>query len=169
MANVEAGNEQQMTIKSLVESYGLVITSSKLPGAICAISALEFIYEKYGFHTLNRTLRLCVGTWEGDPNSLTSNMLKGIARLVIAYGDSMRDDLFKEKVGAYSAREISRTAKERKAGSLGYAEALLLAYNRRMKGGLKWNKLYTNKNDMPEDMDLEEETEEFNEQERMIL
>ena len=169
MANVEAGNEQQMTIKSLVESYGLVITSSKLPGAICAISALEFIYEKYGFHTLNRTLRLCVGTWEGDPNSLTSNMLKGIARLVIAYGDSMRDDLFKEKVGAYSAREISRTAKERKPGSLGYAEALLLAYNRRMKGGLKWNKLYTNKNDMPEDMDLEEETEEFNEQERMIL
>ncbi len=169
MANVEAGNEQQMTIKSLVESYGLVITSSKLPGAICAISALEFIYEKYGFHTLNRTLRLCVGTWEGDPNSLTSNMLKGIARLVIAYGDSMRDDLFKEKVGAYSAREISRTAKERKAGSLGYAEALLLAYNRRMKGGLKWNKLYSNKNDMPEDMDLEEETEEFNEQERMVL
>lgn len=169
MANVEAGNEQQMTIKSLVESYGLVITSSKLPGAICAISALEFIYEKYGFHTLNRTLRLCVGTWEGDPNSLTSNMLKGIARLVIAYGDTMRDDLFKEKVGAYSAREISRTAKERKAGSLGYAEALLLAYNRRMKGGLKWNKLYSNKNDMPEDMDLEEETEDYNEQERMVL
>lgn len=159
MANLEAGNEQQLTIRDLVESYGLTITSNKYPGGICAVSTLEYIYEKFGFHTLDRTLRLCIGTWEGETNSLTSNMLKGIARLIVAYGDSMRDDLFKEKVGAYSAREIGRTARERKAGSLGYAEAMLIAYNRKMKGGLKWSKLYANKGDIPEDMEAEEEGE----------
>ncbi len=151
MANVEAGNDDQLIIKSLVESYGLFITSNKVPGGICAISSLEFIHQKYGFHVLDRSLRLCVGTWEGDCNSLSANMLKGIAQLIVAFGDVLKDDLFKEKVGKFSAREIGRTAKERKAGSLGYAEALLIAYNKKMKSPLRWSKLYTSKKSMPDD------------------
>ena len=148
MANVEAGNDDQLIIKSLVESYGLSITSNKVPGGICAVATLGYIYQKYGFHVLDRTLRLCIGTWEGDVNSLSSNMLKGIAHLVVAFGENMRDDIFKDKVGVFSSREIGRTAKERKAGSLGYAEAILIAYNKRMKAALKWSRLYTNKFDM---------------------
>lgn len=145
VANVEAGNDDQLIIKSLVESYGLSITSGKVPGGICAVATLGYIYQKYGFHVLDRTLRLCIGTWEGDVNSLSSNMLKGIALLVVAFGENLRDDLFKDKVGIFSSREIGRTAKERKAGALGYAEAMLIAYNKRMKAALKWSKLYTNK------------------------
>lgn len=145
MANVEAGNDEQLIIKSLVESYGLTISSNKVPGSICAVATLGYIYKKFGFHVLDRTLRLCIGTWEGDVNSLSSNMLKGIAHLVVAFGENLRDDIFKDKVGVFSSREISRTAKERKAGSLGYAEAMLIAYNKRMKSALKWSKLYTNK------------------------
>ena len=166
VANLEAGNEQQLIIRDLVESYGLSIAPNRNPGSICAGSTLEFIYGKYGFHTLDRTLRLCIGTWEGETYSLGANMLKGIARLVVAYGDNLRDDLFKEKVGAFSARDIGRTAKERKAGSLGYAEAMLLAYNRKSKNGLKWSKLYTNKNDIPDD--IEPENEEDVEEQEMI-
>ena len=148
MANVEAGNDDQLIIKSLVESYGLSITSNKVPGGICAVATLGYIYQKYGFHVLDRVLRLCIGTWEGDMNSLSSNMLKGIAHLVVAFGENLRDDIFKDKVGIFSPREIGRTAKERKAGSLGYAEAMLIAYNKRMKAALKWSRLYTNKFDM---------------------
>ena len=145
MANVEAGNDDQLIIKSLVESYGLAITSSKVPGGICAVATLGYIHQRHGFHVLDRTLRLCIGTWEGDVNSLTANMLKGVAHLVVAFGDNMRDDIFKDKVGIYSSRDIGRTAKERKAGSIGYAEAMLIAYNKKMKSALKWSKLYTNK------------------------
>lgn len=57
-------------------------------------------------------------------------MLNAIARLDNAYGETMKDDTFKEKVGRVSVREISRTARERRAGSLGFAEALLLEYNK---------------------------------------
>ena len=57
------------------------------------------IYEKYGFHTLDRVLRLCVATWEGAPMSFSSNMLNAIARLDNAYGETMKDDTFKEKLG----------------------------------------------------------------------
>ena len=147
MANIEAGNDKQLIIRSLVESYDLTIGIGKAPGMIAAVSSLEAIYDKYGYHVLDRSIRLCVGAWEGDDNSLTGKILKGIARLIVAFGDSMRDDVFKEKVGAVPIKELSRTAKERRPGSLGYAEAMLLAYNRKFKSPLKWNKLYAQDDD----------------------
>ena len=149
MANVEASNDTQLIIKDLVESYDLFLSSKKVSGSICAISCLEYIYTNFGFHVLDRTLRLCVGTWEGDCNSLSANMLTGIAHLIVAFGDLLKDDLFKEKVGSFSSRELSRTAKERKAGSYGYAEAMLLAYNKKMKSPLRWSNLYTQKPSLP--------------------
>ena len=145
MANIEAGNDEQLIIKSLVESYGLFISHAKKPGAICAVGTLVYIFQRYGFHVLDRTLRLCIGTWEGEVNSLSANMLKGVAHMVVAFGDNMKDDIFKDKVGIFSSKDIGRTAKERKAGSLGYAEAMLIAYNKKMKSALNWTKLYTNK------------------------
>jgi hypothetical protein len=158
MANVEAGNGDQLLIKSLVESYGMFISQNKAPGSICAIACLEDIYLKFGFHVLDRTLRLCIGTWEGDYHSLSANMLKGIAMMIVAFGDSMKDDLFKEKVGAFSAREIGRIAKERRAGSRGYAESILIAYNKKMKAGLQWPKLYQSQSiTLEEDCDTEDE------------
>ena len=153
MANIEAGNDIQLNIKALVESYGLVVSGTRAPMAICAVSTLEYIHEKYGFHTLDRTLRLVVGTWEGEQDSLSANMLKGVALLVDTFGDEMRDDGFKDRVGRLSARELSRTAKERRAGSLGYAEAVLLEYNRKMKYPLRFAKLYSKKSILSDEED----------------
>lgn len=155
MANVEAGNDDQLIIKSLVESYGLSLSINKIPCGICAVSCLEHIYHNYGFHVLDRTLRLCVATWEGDCNSLSANMLKGVAQMIVAFGNVFKDDIFKDKVGKFSSKEIGRIAKERKAGSLGYAEAILIAYNKKMKAPLKWSKLYTSKNITSDDIDME--------------
>ena len=90
MANIEAGNDKQLIIKSLVESYGLILSSNKCIGAICAISTIENIYDKYGFQVLDRTLSLCIGTWEGDADSLSGNMLSAAARLIhMATGSKM--------------------------------------------------------------------------------
>lgn len=142
MANVEAGSDKHLIIKDLVESYSLAIGHTKNYGVICAVSSLEDIYDKFGYHVLDRTLRLCVGAWEGDMNSLSANFLNGVARLVVAFGDSIKDDLFKEKVGFMSVKQLSRTAKERRPGSLGYTEAMLVAYNRKCKYPLRWGKIY---------------------------
>lgn len=142
-ANIEAGNDQQLMIKAIVESYGLSIGPSKSPNTICAISSLEHIFMKYGYQTLDRTMRLCIGTWEGESYSLTSNMLKGIAILISTFDDKLKDDMFKEKLGAYTAKEIIRNAKDRRPGSMGYAEAMLLAYNRKLKNPLSQANLYS--------------------------
>ena len=150
MANIEAGNDKQLIIKDLVESYGLTLSNKRTIRGICAIATLESIYDKYGFHALDRVLRLCIGTWEGDINSFSSNMLNGVARLVSTYGEQLKDDIFKEKVGSHSVKEIGRNAVDRHTGSLGYAEAMLICYNKKMKIGLHMVKLYSSKGRKPE-------------------
>lgn len=152
MANIEAGNDQQLLIKGLVESYSLLISSSKTPGGICAISTLDYIYKKFGFHVLDRTLRLCIGTWEGDINSMAGSILRGISKLIVAYEDELKETIFKEKVGRCSIKELSRMAKDRKSGSIGYAEAMLTMYNKRQRVPLKWEKLYNTKGDEQEEL-----------------
>lgn len=133
MANIEAGNDKQLMIRDLVESYGMVIGASKKPGAICAVSTLEFIFDKHGYHALDRVLRLIIGAWEGDYNSFSANIMKAVAKLVVVYKDALNDDLFKEKLGAISIKQLTRTAKERRAGCMGYAEVMVLEYNGKKK------------------------------------
>lgn len=132
-ANVEAGNDTQLIIKSLVESYGLTIGNKKGPGIICAVSTLENIYTNYGMQTLNRTLRLIIGAWEGDLHSFSANILNAVAKLVSVFGDGLNDDIFKEKLGAVSVKQLTRVAKERKSGCMGFAETMIIEYNGKKK------------------------------------
>ena len=132
-ANVEAGNDTQLIIKSLVESYVLTIGNKKGPGIICAVSTLENIYSNYGMQTLNRTLRLIIGAWEGDLHSFSANILNAVAKLISVFGDGLNDDIFKEKLGAVSVKQLTRVAKERKSGCMGFAETMIIEYNGKKK------------------------------------
>ena len=132
-ANLEAENNDQMVIRDLVESYGLRIGKAKGPGVISAVSTLETVYQKYGYHILNRVLRLIVSAWEGDANSFSSNMLSSIAKVVNAFGSDLDDEVFKDKLGAVSIKQLSRMAKDRRPGSMGYAEAIVIEYNSKRK------------------------------------
>ena len=145
VANIEAGNEEQLIIKGIVESYNMFISPTKIPGAICAISTIEYIFRKFGYHILDNTLGLCIATWEGDVNSFSGNILKGVAKLLVAYGAELDLNIFKEKLGRASIKEIARSASERANGSLGYAEAMLNIYNKRLRCPLKFSKLYNKK------------------------
>lgn len=159
-ANIEAGNAEQLTIQALVESYNLTIGPTKGPGVICAVSTLESIYRKYGYHILSRSLRLIIGTWEGDSNSFAANILNGVTKMIVVYGDSLNEDTFKEKVGAISIKQLTRTAKERRPGSMGFAEAMVLEYNGKKKHGghrLSINKLYAKENPLFVGIDAPEE------------
>ena len=157
VAHVEAWDPKQTMISKLLTSYGLKVAKTFSPGSICAVSALEFIYDKHGYEILDRTLRLALGAWEGERLSLTSGILKGIARVVAVYGEKLQEEMFKERVGQVSAKAITRTAKDRHPGTLGYAEALVMAYNSKNKHLLPLQKLYWNGKkkgcDVDEDID----------------
>lgn len=143
VAHIEAKEKKYLMIQDLVRSYHLEISESRQNGSIAAVAALEFIFDKYGYHVLDRTLRLCIGTWEGEQFSLSGNVLKGIARMVYAYGDVLRDDIFKDRIGLLSVKQLSRTAKERRPGALGYSEAMVIQYNKRCKYRLFIQRLYS--------------------------
>lgn len=128
-ANIEAGNSDQLMIRDLVYSFGLEIGTKKQPGMICAVSALEAIYSKYGYHVLSRVLRICISTWEGEANSLSACMLNALTRIVVVYKDRLDESLFIEKLGKVSVRQIIRTGRERGPGSVSYAEAMVIEYN----------------------------------------
>jgi hypothetical protein len=119
-----------------------------VPGNINAVSALEYIFDKFGYQVLDRTLFLLVSTWEGEVDSLNCNMLKGIAKLVVSYGEQLNDEEFVNRLSKVSVREIIRNAKDRHAGTQGYAEAMLLQYNKRLKYPLRWNSI-TSKSKSP--------------------
>jgi len=144
MANLEADSDKHIMIKSIVEHCGLRLSkaNSKVHGCICATHSLLELYERYGYDGLERTLRLVVRTWEGESASLNSSMLRGMALLIATFSDSLRDDVFAERVGTISAREIARTAKDRRAGSIGYAETMLLMYNKKTKSTLSMTRLH---------------------------
>ena len=145
MANLEAGNDDQLIIRDLVESFGLTIGITKGPNMICAVSTLEQIFKKLRFHGLKRVLRLIIGAWEGDMNSFSANMLNAVAKLVDVFGDTLDDDIFKEKLGQVSIKQLIRTAKDRRAGSMGVGEAMIIEYNGKKKNNayrLHINKLY---------------------------
>ena len=146
VAHLESGSNKHQMILQTVQSYGLLLSSSKKSnGSICAIAALEKIYDKFGFHNLDRTLRICVGTWEGEACSLAGGMLMGVSRLIDTYDDELQDDLFKERIGQYTAKFIARMAKERRPGAIGYAEAIVMLYNKKCKQHrLLMKKLYGN-------------------------
>ena len=132
-ANLEANNETQLTIKALIESYGLNISGTKAPGNICAVSTLEKIFTKYSYHVLDRTIKLIAGTWEGDCNSFSANILRAVAKLIAVYKNELNDDVFKERLGDVSIKQIIRTAKERRPGTMGVAEAMVIEYNGKKK------------------------------------
>jgi len=145
VANLEAGSDTQLIIRDMVESYGLKIGTKKEVGTICAVSTLESIYEKHGYHVLDHVLKLCVGTWEGEANSFSANMLNALAKVIVTYGDNLNDEIFKEKLGVFSVKYLVRTSKERRPGSLGLAEVFVLEYNGRKKNShfkLSLKKLY---------------------------
>ena len=143
VAHIEAKEDKYLMIQDLVRSYHLEISESRGNGNIAAVGALEYIYDKYGYHVLDKSLRLCVGTWEGEQYSFAANILKGIARMVYAYGDVLREDIFKDRIGLLSVKQLTRTAKERRPGALGFSEAMVIQYNKRCKYRLSLQRLYS--------------------------
>lgn len=136
LANIEAGNDQQLIIKELVESYGLVLSNKKAPNNIAAITTIENIYEKYGYQVFSNVLRVVIATWEGECYSLSSNVLNAIAKIIITYGDNFDEEIFKARLGEIPIKQVLRVGKERGGGALGVAEAMVLAYNGKKKSDI---------------------------------
>lgn len=99
---------------------------------------------------LSHVLTLLIATWEGDPQSLGSSVLMAMAKFLDAFGDTITDENFKERMSSYSIKEICRAAKDKRMGTLGYAETMLVYYNKRSRNPIGFEPLYSKKKKRPE-------------------
>ena len=108
--------------------------------------------RKYNRRILDKNITPLVYSIQ-ESNGLSSEFINH----VIAANNDIKDDLFAEKLGRISIKELSRTARDRRAGSLGYSEAMLLAYNKKSQKPLKFEQLYSNKGAKPQNAITKEE------------
>lgn len=53
--------------------------------------------------------------------------------MVVVYKTNLNDETFIEKLGKMSIKALTRIAKERRSGSMGFAEAMVIEYNGKKK------------------------------------
>ena len=128
--------------KEPITTWNGVIIDGHKRYRFCMEEGIEFDVEEMRFSSAEEA----VETWEGETNSLSGNMLMAIARIIVAYGDSLKEDVFKDHVGKVSVKSIIRTAKERRPGAMGFAEAMMIRYNLKNKHRLSLRTLYGGKN-----------------------
>ncbi|MBR5361248.1 MAG: hypothetical protein IK123_10200 [Lachnospiraceae bacterium] len=141
IAKVESGDEESLMIKAVVETNNFVIGKEVKSGVVCAVKTLEYIYNRLGLDVLSRTLRVCAASWDGDARSLSSNMLKGLSKLLAAFDEKIDDAVLIDKLSVVSLKELTRTAKDQCAGPEGFAEAMLLYYNKKNRQSLSVQRL----------------------------
>lgn len=66
-------------------------------------------------------------------------MLNAITKLLVTYGDSFDEEIFKARLGEIPIKQVLRVGKERGGGAMGVAEAMILVYNGKKKSDI--NKL----------------------------
>lgn len=69
-------------------------------------------------------------------------MLNGLARLVSAYGDSLKEDMFKDQLSRFSIKKLVRVTNKRRAGSLGFAEVMPIYYHKKFMR-LRWSGIFS--------------------------
>ena len=85
--------------------------------------------------------------------------MKAVAKLIVVYRNELNDDVFKERLGDVSIKQLLRTAKERRPGTMGVAETMVIEYNGKKKVSqyrLSIQKLYAKTYD-----DNEEQSEDY--------
>lgn len=127
------GDETAVAIKKIVEKYGLVIKANAtgvVNGQVKSLRTLEKIYNNFGATNLEETISIISAAWEGDPVSLTSPILKGMALFVNAYGGEYDKARLIRKLSKISPQVIIRAGRSSVAsGNNKYAREILSTYN----------------------------------------
>lgn len=133
-SRINRGEEAATNIQHIVERNGFRIASDGRSGGnkiICAISALDDVYAKYGELVFAEAISNLAMAWDGDAVSVQAPMLRGMAMFVNKYkGEYDRKKLI-ARLRKYPAAVVMASAKTRiDAKTAKYAEEILAVYNK---------------------------------------
>lgn len=120
--------ERPFIVGDLLQLCGLSIGTKKAENTIISSSTIDEIYENYGYVNLKQTLSLIKNTWGGDKDSFHHNIMKAVSTLLTAHA-YLNEVIFIKEVGKVSVNNLLRLGKEKRAGFLGVAEAIMELYN----------------------------------------
>ena len=93
-------------------------------------------------------------------NSLSANMLNGIARLVYTFGDTLKDETFKEKVGEMSVKLLRGQPRNDAPVLWAMPRRCFWPITAKCKYPLKWTKLYEKNVGNNEGLDIDTDMDE---------
>lgn len=139
---VVAGRETEVAIEQIVRMNGFQVGSEKKSGCISAVRALKTIFDRHGPTVLSSTLKTVRQMWHGDPNSLSSPMLRGFGLFMSEFGthvDPKRMMKVSEKWSPFKLHQAADAHKQSTTETIDVAIAWLLfrEYNKGMKEGAK--------------------------------
>jgi hypothetical protein len=118
---VTAKRDIEVQINRVVTKLGYQVSQTRHPYHVSAVSALKLIYNRHGIDIVERTLKTLTTLWEGDPQSVSSDLLRGFAiflnefhthanikRLQIRVGDRFTPFKFIEAAQARKQNTLER-------------------------------------------------------------
>lgn len=137
VSRIARGDEVAHDITKIAERNGFRIkekSGNRGSGVIRSINALDAIYAKYGRDILEETLNVISGAWHGEPISLQSPLLRGMAIFVSRYHADYDKKRLIRRLEQYGAANIIRAGRSSAAsGNVKYAREILAVYNNNAK------------------------------------
>jgi hypothetical protein len=107
------GDEDAQAIERIISDAGFRVASrgpdAGQAGTIRAVSAVEWIYRRFGGEHLHHTLRTVYDLWLGDQRSTDGYFLQGVADFLSGYGTRLTDESL-ERLRAEAPTVILRRA-----------------------------------------------------------
>ncbi len=134
-------------IRQILEQEGFRWALAKKTGKEYEVGSTRAVINAYrllGSAAFTRMFWLLGETWRGNPRSLNSYILSGMALFLKTYETELRDRLFVMRLSAVDPEEIIRRGKvdfSTSRASLRYARVILEKYNGHRGGGKLQNRL----------------------------
>jgi hypothetical protein len=136
---VIANRPIEVAINRCIHRVGFKVSANKQKDTISAVSALRMIYNRHGIITLEQTLKVLRYLWDGDPQAVTSPMLRGFAMFMNEFGDNVAQKRLRQQVGfEYSPYAFHQAAEARKVSTReptdeAISELIIREYNKGLK------------------------------------
>jgi len=138
---VTAQREIEVQINRVLNKLGYQVSQTKQPFHISAVSALKLIYNRHGITVVERTVRTLTHMWGGDPQAVSSHLLRGFAIFLNEFHSHVQMKRLQQRVGErFTPFKFIEAAKARKQNTLerldeAISELLIREYNFGLKDG----------------------------------
>lgn len=136
---VAAQRDIETAINKVLHRLNYKVSPAKMPFHISAVSALRTIYNRHGLITIEKTVRMLSLMWGGDPQAVSSALLRGTAIFLHEFGDHVNAKRLRQQVGErFSPWKFKEAAEARKHSTLenldeAISELLIREYNKGLK------------------------------------